>query len=70
MYVLLLIKISLYTICGSGSVSFFTIVFYIKYCWLACLYVYLSVCRSVCLPACLSAGLSVCLPVCMSDQSS
>lgn len=32
MYVLLLTKVSLYTICGSGSVSFFKIVVYIKYC--------------------------------------
>ena len=64
MYVLLLTKISLYTICGSGSVSFFTIVFYVKYCWLAYLSVYLSVlsvCPPVYLPVCLSAYLSVCL---------
>ena len=32
MYVPLLTKISLYTICGSGSVSFFKIVVYINYC--------------------------------------
>ena len=63
MYVLLLTEISLYTIYGSGSVSFFTIVFYIKYCWFACLSVYLSVCPPTCLSVFLSAGLSVCPPV-------
>ena len=59
MYVLLLTKISFFTVCGSGSVSFFTIVFYIKYCWLACLSVYLSVCPPACLFVCLSSYLPV-----------
>ena len=70
-YVLLLNKVSLYTICGSRSVSFFTIVFYIKYCWFACLSVYLSVfppvsCPPTYLPVYLSARLSV--SVCLTNH--
>ena len=65
MYVLLPTKISFYTVCGSGSVSFFTIVFYIKYCGLACLSVYLSVCPPACLFVCLPICRSICLPACL-----